>query len=246
MFPPRPSDQTRSYIHLAETLRQAIRELDIGIGGRLPSERELAQRLNVSRPSLREALIVLELQGEIEIRVGSGIYLRQPPESTPQKPASPVSDDSDPPSLGQSPHEVNQMRYLLEGSIAAHAARFIDKAQLRTLKDSIDAMQRALDADPYPGDQVITAADRKFHVCLAQVTENQLVINTVETLFDQRFSLVSRSLHRLFEDHHVWNNALNEHRDIYRAISERDPLQAQAAMQRHLTLAYDRLMTLIE
>lgn len=196
---------------------------------------------------LREALIVLELQGEIEIRVGSGIYLRHSLDSVRARPAAPrLTDDEELSSLGQSPHEVSQMRYFFEGGIAGYAARFINKSQLRILKGSVDAMEQALESGSSPWDRALTEADRRFHVGIAQVTENPLVISTVETLFDQRFSRVSRSLHQHFEDQYDWRDAVKEHREIYRTIADRDPLQAQAAMQRHLTLAYERLMEIIE
>lgn len=247
MFTPKPPEQTRGYLQLAEALRQFFRTLGVRVGDRLPSERELAQRLNVSRPMLREALIVLELRGEVEIRVGSGIYLRQSLDRVSATPAVPrPADDEELSALGQSPHEVNQMRYFFEGSIAGFAARFITKSQLHLLKSSVDAMEQALESSSSPWNRALTEADRRFHVCIAEVTDNPLVISTVETLFDQRFSRVSHSLHRHFEDQYDWRDAVKEHREIYRAIADRDPLQAQAAMQRHLTLAYERLMEIIE
>ena len=244
---PKPSEQTRSYLHLAGALRQFFRTLEVEVGGRLPPERELARRMNVSRPMLREALIVLELQGEIEIRVGSGIYLRQSLEKMPAKRgrAEPAHNEQLS-ALGQSPHEVNQMRYFLEGSIAAHAARFMNRSQLRMLKGCVDEMQQALDSNASLWDQAITEADRRLHVCLAQATGNQLVTSTVESLFNQRFSRVSSLLHQHFDGQYAWNDAVDEHREIYRAVADRDPLQAQVAMQRHLTLAHQRLMALIE
>lgn len=306
-------DRGRSYLHVAEALRHEIHKLDVGEGGRLPSEREFTQLLKISRPSLREALIVLELLGEIEIRVGSGIYLKRArkgssdtppaahepaaayasgtaemaatgsgapgpdrirsgslaaapglPDTAPGSPdltpnpdtIRPVPDAAtlNPPAaalgqnaaaLGQSPREVHQMRYFLESGVAAYAARFITRAQLKPLAAALAAMRRALGGRRRTGDRPLADADRRFHVALAAVTGNQLLIRTLEDLFDQRYSPVAGSMHRLFDNQEVWREAIREHQEVYDAVAARDPLQAQAAMQRHLTRAHARLMAMI-
>ncbi|CAM5222485.1 DNA-binding FadR family transcriptional regulator OS=Castellaniella defragrans OX=75697 GN=HNR28_001514 PE=4 SV=1 [Castellaniella defragrans] len=243
-LPVRSAPPARGYLHVAETLRQKIRTLQVGEGGRLPSERELTQLLQISRPSLREALIVLELQGEIEIRVGSGIYLKRvdAPEKAPD-PAPPSSHDAV--RLGQSPREVSQARYFLEGGIAAHAARFMTRPQLRLLGAALTDMRRALRQLQRAGDQPLAEADGRFHMQLAAAADNDLVSRMLGDLFDQRYSPVGGSMHRMFDNESVWQEAIQEHQDIYDAVVSRDPLQAQAAMQRHLSRAHARLMTVI-
>ncbi len=243
----RPMDRTRGYLHIAEALRQEIRKMDTPAGSRLPSERELAQLLKVSRPSLREALIVLELQGEIEIRVGSGIYLRRAPADggAVQTPASAVEPGFEASLMGHSPRDVNQARYFLEGGVAAHAARFINREQLKALGASVAAMRKALGMRNRMGDKPLADADRQFHVTLASTTDNRLLIQTLEELFDQRYTPIGGSMHRLFDNQAVWQDAVQEHQDIYEAVADRDPLQAQAAMQRHLSRAHVRLMAVI-
>lgn len=239
-------DRARSYMHIAEVLRQEIHRMDVPVGARLPSERELAQRLRISRPSLREALIVLELQGEIEIRVGSGIYLtRDALRITPV--LEPEVDDvaSEASLMGYSPREVNQTRFFLESGVAAHAARFITRKQLKALSASMTAMRKALDLRGHAGDKPLADADRQFHIALALTTDNRLLIQTIEELFDQRYTPIGGSMHRLFDNQTVWQNAVDEHQAIYEAVADRDPLQAQAAMQRHLTRAHARLMAVI-
>lgn len=244
------SDRIRSYMHVADTLRQEIGKMNVGEGGRLPSERDLARLLSISRPSLREALIVLELQGEIEIRIGSGIYLRRiaaPDRGNADAEAPALAADclDGAPPMGHSPRDVNQTRYFLEGGVAAHAARFITRAQLKDLGSSVAAMRRALGQRHRTGDKPLADADRLFHVTLASTTDNRLLIRTLEELFDQRYTPVGGSMHRLFDNQTVWQDAVQEHQDVYEAVANRDPLQAQAAMQRHLTRAHARLMAMI-
>ena len=71
----KPVETRRLYLQIADKLRGLIEQQDFAPNGRLPSERELAQTLGVSRPSVREALIALEVEGMVEVRIGSGIYV---------------------------------------------------------------------------------------------------------------------------------------------------------------------------
>jgi DNA-binding FadR family transcriptional regulator len=240
----------RKYLHIADMLRQAIGAMDVDPSGRLPAERELAQILGVSRPTLREALIVLELRHEIEIRMGSGIYLT--PGAPPARDGAPAAPDTPDDSrdavlqkLGDSPRDVNQMRVFLEGGVAAHAARFISAAQLKLLKKSLADMRAAVVKKNRLSVKAIADADRLFHTTLAASTDNGLLVQTLEYLFDQRYTPVADAMHQHYEDPRSWEYAVEEHQDIYDAIAARDPLQAQAAMQRHLSRAHTRLMPLI-
>lgn len=289
---PSPSRKmaARAYLQTAAQLRTVIADLRIGAGARLPSERELAQQLGVSRPTLREALIVLELQDEVEIRIGSGIYVKNSSTQTastkqadhggadnmpgiePQREvraqtneaahrqqaraeAMPGADTDDAPlayaalklhSIAEdSPKEVNQMRYFLESAVAAEAARFMSSALRKKLRKSLTDMQTAMAQNDPSTNARMADADRLFHMTLAQSTDNQLVMQTITGLFDQRYRPIARTMHRHFDDQRAWLAAMQEHEHICQAIEERDPLQAQAAMQRHLTRAHQRLMAII-
>ena len=280
----------RAYLQTAAQLRTVIANLQMDAGGRLPSERELAQQLGVSRPTLREALIVLELQDEVEIRIGSGIYVKnsvaqaepatpmgQADDSQTLRPASRHEDpagseasagspqrladdaqaddpDDNPLALAarmlpgiaeDSPKEVNQMRYFLESAVAADAARFMSNELRKRLRKSLTDMQAAMAQNDSTTNVRMADADRLFHTTLAQSTDNQLVMQTITSLFDQRYRPIARSMHRHFDDHQAWLAAMQEHEHICQAIEDRDPLQAQAAMQRHLTRAHQRLMAII-
>ncbi|WP_193086714.1 FadR/GntR family transcriptional regulator [Advenella sp. FME57] len=289
---PSPSRKmaARAYLQTAAQLRTVIANLCIGAGARLPSERELAQQLGVSRPTLREALIVLELQDEVEIRIGSGIYVKSSsaqtgstgqvdhagadkmPRIEPQREVQAETDEAASSQQAQaedmpddapngaplahaalmlhsiaedSPKEVNQMRYFLESAVAAEAARFMSPGLRKKLRKSLTDMQAALAQNDLSTNARMAHADRLFHTILAQSTDNQLVIQTITSLFDQRYRPIARTMHRHFDDQQAWLAAMQEHEYICLAIEERDPLQAQAAMQRHLTRAHQRLMAII-
>src|SRR3954462_8123045 len=99
----------RLYRQIAEQLRALIRPGEYDVGARLPPERDLAQQLGVSRPSVREALIALEVEGLVEVRMGSGIYVR------------PFADASPRQITAEGPLETIRARELIESELAAHA-----------------------------------------------------------------------------------------------------------------------------
>lgn len=209
----------RLYQQIADQIRELIDGGEFSTGARLPPERELAQRLGVSRPSLREALIALEIDGSVEIRMGSGVYVSvQPPESR-----------SSTKSLGESPSELMQARAALEGATVVLAASRITPLAMDALRLTLEAMRREIEAGRKPLDQ-----DRQFHVSIAEQSGNSVLARLVETLFDERHSPISAQFRVKFEDKDTWIYALQEHEAILAALEARDPLLAQAAMHIHL------------
>jgi len=101
MSPPKPTDSRRLYQQIADQIKELIAQGSFQVGDRLPAERELALLLGVSRPSVREGLIALDVQGNVEIRGGSGVYVCPQPEL----PATKAT-----PELGESPRELMQAR----------------------------------------------------------------------------------------------------------------------------------------
>ena len=107
--------ERRLYQQVADQIRGLIQSGRFAVGDRLPAERELAQHLGVSRPSLREALIALEIDGTVEIRMGSGVYMCATPQMQGE---APLSDTE----LGESLLDIVGARCVIEGSIAASVA----------------------------------------------------------------------------------------------------------------------------
>jgi GntR family transcriptional regulator, transcriptional repressor for pyruvate dehydrogenase complex len=227
--PAKPVETRRLYLQIADKLRDLIEQQGFAPSGRLPSERELAQTLGVSRPSVREALVALELEGRVEIRMGSGVYVTD---------TSRVVATPDPEKLGESPRENMEARALIEGAIAAAVAPFARPKALKALRALFERMAQEVEAG-----QVPIAADRQFHLAIAQMTDNDVVVRTVGDLFDERHRPLSSKLRVHFEGEDTWAAALDEHRAILEALEARDAVQAHAAMQRHLRQSYARLMT---
>jgi DNA-binding FadR family transcriptional regulator len=210
-------DETRAYWLVADRIRELARSDRLRPGARLPSERDLAGRLGVSRASLREALIALELAGEIQVHGGSGVYLRELGDSGAGLPGS-----------GPGPFEVLSARRLVEPEVAALAARVATDGAI----DAMLAAAAAMD-DGDPGQPGRGHLDRDFHLALARATGNSALVGLMEYLWDQRGSLWN-TLEKHFETDELRGETLGDHRRIVQAIAARDPAAARHAMRAHL------------
>jgi len=217
---PKPASGRRLYQHVAEQLRALIQSRQYPVGSRLPSERDLALSLGVSRPSLREALIALEISGHVEIRGGSGLYACLP--AVPAKRSVPAS-------LGESPSEVMQARSMLESAVVMLAAARTTPAALARLRQCVDGMREDLSHKRAPVDN-----DRAFHVAIAEMTGNSVLVRAVGDLFDDRHSPLTSHVSVRAENLRTWRAAVVEHEVVLRAIEARDPQAAAAAMTTHL------------
>ncbi|MGE6738646.1 FadR/GntR family transcriptional regulator [Allorhizobium pseudoryzae] len=214
----------RLYQQIADQVRQLIQSGPYPAGARLPPERELAQTLGVSRPSLREALIALEIDGTIEIRMGSGIYVLSA--------AKPAASGR---SLGESPTELMQARAVIESAVIARAAAAMTPETLKTLSSVVDSMRRDIAEGRKPIEQ-----DRVFHLTIAESAGNSVLAEIVANLFDERHSPMSDRMRGRFETPETWLSALEEHEAILGALESQDPLAAQATMHAHLTASRRR------
>jgi DNA-binding FadR family transcriptional regulator len=217
----------RLYRQISEQLRTLILSGEFPPGSRLPAERDLALQLGVSRPSLREALIALEVQGYIQVHMGSGIYICDPPSRSEEKYDL---------SREEGPLEVIRARALLEGEVAATAAKSGRKAHFDAIEEALQMME----ADAHKGIIPIDA-DQLFHVRIAEATGNSVLVGVVKQLFEFRMGPLFDQLHSHFESGEVWSQAIAEHHAILKALRARDPDAARAAMKHHMGVAFRRL-----
>jgi DNA-binding FadR family transcriptional regulator len=218
-------ESRRLYRQIADQIRALIGAGEVARGERLPAERDLARQLGVSRPSLREAIIALEVEGLLDVRVGSGIYVA-PAESRAQ--AAEIDGAS-------GPFEVIQARWMIEGECAALAARHGTPAQLRAIKKAHADLIRESRKDHNPLD-----ADRAFHVAIAQATGNSALELVVQTLWDQRVGPLYRALETKLEYPAMAGDTTDEHEAVMTAILAREPAEARAAMRRHMDMTKKR------
>jgi DNA-binding FadR family transcriptional regulator len=212
-------EPTRLYRQIAEQIASLIDRGEFAPGARLPAERELAAVLGVSRTSVREAIICLELAGRVEVRVGTGIFVCA-------KPRDPVATDE--PDL-PGPFDLLAARQVIEGEIAALAAKTIRRRDIAALRETMDRM-RASDADGVPRD----AADREFHLTIAQATGNSALTAVVARLWAARAHPLWKRIESHFHTPALRARTLEDHAAIVAALEVHDPEAARAAMQRHL------------
>jgi DNA-binding FadR family transcriptional regulator len=221
----RNGETRRQYQLVADRIRALIESDGIAPGSRLPAERELAVQLGVSRPSLREALIALEIDGRVEIRGGSGVYVCAPLEE----------GDVATPALGESPAELMNARVVLESAVITLAAARVTKAGLQRVEGALNAMR-----DDFASGRKPVDSDRQFHLAIAEIAGNSVLAGMVGTLFEGRHSPISSRMSGRMESEQTWQAALMEHEAIFRALEARNPQAAAAAMCSHLIASHGR------
>jgi DNA-binding FadR family transcriptional regulator len=166
-------------------LKQMLLLIDSGgfpVGGRLPPERELAQRFSVSRPTIREAIIALEVLERVEVKTGSGVYV--------------LAHDAKN-AFGYDPSisafELTEARALIEGESAALAATMISDEQLQELEESLHDMAE----ESADGDLTSEDSDKRFHAIIAQATGNNMLIAISQNLWAMRDN--SPVVHRSYQ-----------------------------------------------
>ena len=220
----------RLYRKIAEQLRTLMASGEFAVGSRLPAERDLALQLGVSRPSVREALIALEVEGMIEVRTGSGIYV-QSLSQTKRTIASPQTDA--PTDWG--PLEVMSARILVESEVAALAATHAQKKDIQAIRAGLKTMKQEAARDEMP-----RWGDEAFHEAIAQACGNSALIDTVQRFWQARNGPLFERLGDYFEHPQSWQAAIAEHESVLTAIEAHDPSAARKAMQKHLRQAHKR------
>jgi GntR family transcriptional regulator, transcriptional repressor for pyruvate dehydrogenase complex len=219
----------RLYRQIADQIRTLVRSGEFPPGSRLPPERDLARQLGVSRPSVREALIALEVEGLVDVRIGSGIYVLN---------GSRANGGAGEAEAAAGPFELLRARWVIEGECAALAAKSAKKAQLAAIEEAFDAMQEEHRTGKPP-----LAADRVFHLRIAEATGNGALVQVVRMLWEERSGPLYKQLEHHYDSPELWEAALAEHRAVLKAIAAHDHAGARAAMQRHLNQAHKRFST---
>jgi DNA-binding FadR family transcriptional regulator len=216
----------RLYRQIAGQLRVLIGKGEFAIGARLPAERDLARQLGVSRPSVREALIAMEVEGWVEIRTGSGVYVLDRSSKGNAVKLAPTE---------WGPLELIRARRVIEGEIASIAA-------IQARRKDIDAMRKAIDAmESSATDGVLPLeGDRAFHTAIVESSGNVVLIETVQTFWDSRRGPLFTRLGGYFETLKSWRSAIAEHELIFEAIDARDGAAARDAMHAHMDKSHTR------
>lgn len=231
----KPPAQQRSSMNGTEKLYRRISDgilsrLAAGefpVGSRLPTERKLADAYGVSRASVREAIVALEMIGVLELRKGSGIYVMS------------LGTNKEVEKLDIGAFELLEARRGIESEVAALAA-------LRRTDGDLAELERLTSMMSDPDIAVSERADRDFHFALASATGNRAMGSVVADLWAMRERcLLARTIHQRArgggEDRRVV-----EHRAILTAIRARDADAARVAMRHHLEAVIEHLLEMTE
>ncbi len=217
----------RLYRQIAEQLRALITGGEFKPGSRLPAERDVAKQLGVSRPSVREALIALEVEGWVEVRTGAGVFVLEPTHRKDGKRKIPPTE--------WGPLELIRARRVIEGEIASLAAQHGKRKDTQAIAAAIELMREDTERGIAP-----LAGDRAFHTAIAQACGNIVLVETVQTFWDARRGPLFERLGDYFETVPSWRTAIAEHEVVLEAIKSHDGDAARAAMQQHMDKSHSR------
>ncbi len=215
------------YQKIANHFKSEIANDVYKVGDMLPAERVIAEQMEVSRTVIREAMIMLEVEGYVEVRKGSGIRVinTSVQNSQPSELPQDLGDLSFMLTCG--PFELLQARQLFESNIAEFAATQATKQDLVALmKIQEQAKQDDFTRDSY--------WDTEFHIQLARCTQNSVVVHIAEMLSKHRENNPYwQKLHEHIEDKQI-RSWCSDHDAIVKALIQRDPASARQAAWQHI------------
>ncbi|MGD8107374.1 FadR/GntR family transcriptional regulator [Pantoea sp. FN0302] len=215
----------RLYRQISSLISTAIARGEFAPGTLLPPERELARQLNVSRSSVREALIALEVTGWVEIRSGNGVLVVNP---LPVKPAEPEDTFS--------LRDLIKARQAFEAMTAELAARHGTAEQRRELLEVAHQL-----AQYRVNDDEFLREDKRFHLLISEMTGNDVLREMMEQLWNRRKSQRFVRLENHFADRDFPQALNHDHQMIAAAIVQQNPQLARDSMALHLQRVYDHL-----
>lgn len=221
---------SRRYLQIARQLAGEIENGRYAAGERLPPERELAQTLDVSRTTVREALLALEIMRFIEIKVGAGVFVLDDSVRARGEPSEPDS---------AAPSEVLAARRLVEAETAALAAGNATSVQLDGMRQANERMAETIDDIAQ-----FDAADAVFHQLVAEAAGNDVLSGFVSQLWRMRESDMWAFWYD--QTRHPTNRrqSVEDHKVILRAFERRSADAARTAMQSHLDVLANRFYEL--
>lgn len=216
-----PVKSTKIYEMVMEQIKDIVKKGEVKSGDKLPPERYLSEKLEVSRSSIREALKILRILGLIETRHGDGNFINDNFENNLLEPLSIVFL-----LLGSKSSDVLELRKIIEPETAALTARNITKEQLKELREIADELNNTSDVE------TCASLDKKFHYKIAQASGNHLISTVIFSIS----SLIEKYIENL--KIHTFNKEVVKihHEEICRALETHNTSEVAAAVKKHLEL----------
>ncbi len=223
-FQLRPIGKKKIYREILEEIWQSIQRHGLKPGDRLPTEGYLIKQLKIARPTLREALSVLDYMGILESVQGGGYYLRS---VTPNPPSILLSSNG----KNIRPYDLIAARLIVEPEICRMAARGRSQKDLADLSGILESMRIKINQGSIPAQE-----DNSFHLALARAASNLVLLSMVETLLSLKEQMLYEAMQASAYRHNPRLNDMQcEHERIFEAIKDRRADGAREAMKRHLS-----------
>lgn len=220
-----PAKNTKVYEQVVERIKKMIEEGELKIGDKLPTERAMAEELNVSRASIREAIRSLEVIGLIESIQGAGNYIKNDFSEILLEPLSMMF------MLQQgSAIEIYELREVLELSTIMISAERIKKEELKKLKELIEKFK---ESDIESNNVII---DKEFHYTIVKAANNPLITNLLNVLSQVIDKFITDSRKNILESSENKERLLKLHERIYIALENRNSLEAYTCLKEHFEL----------
>lgn len=223
-------ENKRLYQVIGEQLKEKILAGDYPVGTKMPPERVIAEELGISRTVVREAMIMLELEGLVEVRKGSGIHVI----CAQSESVSSLNEEEE--AFGRylveemkkaGPFELLQARQVIECTIASFAASQVTKQDI----DLLNKIQSESERDSHNRD---SEWDQEFHIQLGKITKNSVLSLIIELMwFGRKKNPLWLKLHEHIEAANL-NSWPKEHAGIIQALQIKNSKQAKAEMWKHL------------
>lgn len=223
----RPLTRPKLYEQVVVRLREHVAASGLDVGDRLPPERELADRLGVSRASVRQAIVVLEVQGLVEVRHGGGTYLRERVLDS-----EPVEELV---ARRRRLPDVLDAREALETKLAELAAERRTEQDLTEIDAALADMRTQIESGDLGGD-----GDRRFHAAITAAAHSTMLAEFMRTIADE----IAESRQESLRQPNRPPKSLGQHERIAEAIRAGNARTAVTAMRRHLrTVSRVRLLS---
>ena len=220
-----PIRNPKAYDQVIEVIKDKIKKGKIKKGDKLPSEREMAESLGLSRASVREALRALEVIGLIESIQGAGNYIRTNFDNSLIEPLSLMFMLQE-----SSVKEMYDLRETLELQCVKLSARYIEENELGLLTAILNRMYLART------EEESLELDIEFHYLIAKTSRNMLLINVLEVLSQLMDEFIRKSRMQILHEGNTRENLLEIHENLLRALKCREEAKASQAMKEHFDL----------
>lgn len=234
----KPIKSKKIYEVVIEEIQQRIINGTLNKGDKLPSERDLAEQLNVSRTSVREAMRALEVLGIIHVKQGGGNYIKDRFDDALVEPLSLMF------MLNEShPREIVDLRKIIEVESAYRAAERITDNEIEELRGVIEQLRIQT---KMKNESMSVRYDKAFHYSICRIADNYLFSNILNMLSNLMDALIedARGIILLKEENQ--DVLIEQHERIFNALANKDPKAAASAMREHINLIINEYLTNLE